>query len=156
MFILLFLFWILINGKITLELVIFGLIISFAVYMFSCFFLNFSFKKDICLMKSLPLLISFMALLVIEVVKSNLNIVGVILKNKTPEPAIATFNVGLKSNFLRVLYANSITLTPGTITISLTENEIVVHALRHEYLDGIDNSKLLKILMKMEGYLQWM
>lgn len=155
MFVLLFLFWILINGKITLELVIVGLIIAAAVYAFACYFLRFSFKKDLMLMKSLPLLISFMALLVVEVVKSNLNIIGVILKNKTPEPAIATFNVNLKNEFLRVLYANSITLTPGTITISLTKDEIVVHALRHEYLDGIDSSRLLKILQKMEGYLQW-
>lgn len=155
MFVLLFLFWILINGKITLELVIVGLIIAAAVYAFACYFLRFSFKKDLMLMKSLPLLISFMALLVVEVVKSNLNIIGVILKNKTPEPAIATFNVHLKNEFLRVLYANSITLTPGTITISLTKDEIVVHALRHEYLDGIDSSRLLKILQKMEGYLQW-
>ena len=61
----------------------------------------------------------------------------------------------MKNEFLRVLYANSITLTPGTITISLTKDEIVVHALRHEYLDGIDSSRLLKILQKMEGYLQW-
>lgn len=155
MFVLLFLFWILINGKITLELVIVGLIIAAAVYAFACYFLRFSFKKDLMLMKSLPLLISFMALLVVEVVKSNLNIIGVILKNKTPEPAIATFNVHLENEFLRVLYANSITLTPGTITISLTKDEIVVHALRHEYLDGIDSSRLLKILQKMEGYLQW-
>ena len=155
MFVLLFLFWILINGKITLELAIVGLIIAAAVYAFACYFLRFSFKKDLMLMKSLPLLISFMALLVVEVVKSNLNIIGVILKNKTPEPAIATFNVKLKNEFLRVLYANSITLTPGTITISLTKDEIVVHALRHEYLDGIDSSRLLKILQKMEGYLQW-
>ena len=155
MFILLFLFWLLINGKITLELIIVGLIIAAAVYAFSCYFLNFSFKKDLMLVKSMPLLVSFMALLVVEVVKSNLNIVKVILKNKSPEPAIATFNVELKNSFLRVLYANSITLTPGTITISLTENELVVHALRKEYLEGIDNSKLLKILMKMEGILQW-
>lgn len=155
MFILLFLFWLLINGKITLELVIVGLVISAAVYAFSCYFLKFSFKKDLMLMKSMPLLIWFMALLVVEVVKSNLNIIGVILKNKSPEPAIATFNVDLKNSFLRVLFANSITLTPGTITISLTDEELVVHALRKEYLDGIDNSRLLKVLMKMEAILQW-
>ena len=155
MFILLFLFWLLINGKITLELVIVGLVISAAVYLFSCYFLKFSLKKDLMLMKSMPLLICFMALLVVEVVKSNLNIIGVILKNKSPEPAIATFNVELKNSFLRVLFANSITLTPGTITISLTDDELVVHALRKEFLDGIDNSRLLKVLMKMEAILQW-
>lgn len=151
MFILLFLFWMLINGKITLELVIIGLIFSTLVYLFSCAFLRFSFKKDLCLCKNALWFIVYLFLLVIEVVKSNLNIISLIWSNKQPEPEIVHFSIDLESNFLRVMFANAITLTPGTITISLEENHYVVHALRPEYIDGIENSILLKILKKMEA-----
>ena len=151
MFVLLFLFWILINGKVTLEIAIIGLILCAAVYLFACVFLRFSFKKDLIFVKSLGLMIVYLVLLVIEVVKSNLNIITLIWSHKTPEPKIAHFKVQLKSNFLRVLFANAITLTPGTITIDLEENNYTVHALRYEYIDGIEESRLLKILQKMEA-----
>ena len=155
MFILLFLFWLLINGKITWELVIIGLIVCGLVYAFSCAFLNFSLKKDLRIMKSFHLIIAFLFMLVWEVIKSNWNMITLIWANKEPDPKIAKFNVDLHSPFLRVLFANSITLTPGTITISLTEDEFVVHALRGEYIEGIENSVLLKILKKMEGNFKW-
>ncbi len=137
MFILLFLFWLLINGKITLELVIIGIVLSTLVYLFACAFLRFSFKKDLIFCKNFPLLIAFLFMLIIEVVKSNLNIITLIWSNKTPKPEIVHFSIDLKSPFLRVLFANSITLTPGTITISLEENHYTVHALRAEYIEGI-------------------
>lgn len=151
MFILLFFFWLLINGKVTLELVIIGIILSALVYLFACCFLSFSLKKDILFCKNIPLFLAFLFMLIVEVVKSNLNIITLIWANKTPEPEIVHFTIDLKSPFLRVLFANSITLTPGTITISLEENHYTVHALRAEYIDGIEDSILLKILKKMEA-----
>lgn len=152
MYILLFLFWILVNGKINLEITIIGLILCTLVYAFACFFLQFSFKKDLIYCKGLGLLIVYFFLLTVEVVKSNLNIITLIWSKKEVEPKIRHFNVDLKSRFLRVIFANSITLTPGTISIDLKEDEYVVHALRYEYIDGIENSGLLKLLKKMEGH----
>lgn len=151
MFILLFFFWILLNGKINLELSLIGLIICITVYTFSCVFLNFSFKKDIRLCKMIGLVIYYAFCLLLEVIKSNLNIITFIWSNKEADPKIVHFDVKLKKTYLRVLFANSITLTPGTITINLKEDEFVVHALRYEYISGIENSKLLRILQKMEG-----
>ena len=151
MFILLFLFWILLNGKLNLEIALIGIILCGAVYLFACFFLNFTLKKDFNFFKTVHLLIAFYFMLVLEVVKSNLNIISLIWSKKEPDPKIVHFNVTLKSTFLRVLFANAITLTPGTITINLNEKEYVVHALRYDYIDGIENSKLLKLLKKMEA-----
>lgn len=151
MYIIIFLFWILINGKINLELTIIGLILTTLVYLFACKFLRFSIKKDLKVCKALFCLIAYLFCLVIEVVKSNLNIISLIWSNKEPDPKIAHFKVDLKSNFLRVLFANAITLTPGTITIDLEEDNYTVHALRYEYIDGIEQSRLLKLLKKMEA-----
>ncbi len=66
------------------------------------------------------------------------------------EPAIVHFKVNLSSDLARVVLANSITLTPGTITISYTENNYVVHCLDRELAEGIDDSIFVKLLMRME------
>ena len=151
MFVLLFLFWILLNGKINLEITIIGLILCGFVYAFMCFFLKFSFKKDLMYCKNLGLLVVYFALLIVEVVKSNWNIITLIWSKREIEPEVKHFNVDLKSRILRVFFANAITLTPGTITIDLKDDEYTVHALRSEYIGGIEDSGLLKILRKMEG-----
>lgn len=151
MFILIFLFWILINGKINLELTIIGLILCFFVYLFAFMFLNFSFKKDLIFCKNIPLMIAYLVMLTIEVVKSNLNIIFLIWSNKDPKPEIVHFSIDLKTPLLRTFFANAITLTPGTITISLDEDRYTVHALRPEYIEGIEESVLLKLLKKMEA-----
>ena len=151
MFILLFLFWVLLNGKINLEITIIGLIICALVYTFAHMFLGFSFKKDLGYSKGLFMLIVYIFFLAIEVVKSNLNIITLIWSKKEVEPKIKHFNVSIKSKFLRVIFANSITLTPGTITIDLKQDEYIVHALRGEYIEDIEQSRLCKMLKKMEG-----
>ena len=98
-------FWILLNGKINLEITIIGLILCGFVYAFMCFFLKFSFKKDLMYCKNLGLLVVYFALLIVEVVKSNLNIISLIWSNKQPEPEIVHFSIDLESNFLRVMFS---------------------------------------------------
>ncbi len=56
---------------------------------------------------------------------------------KKMDPQIIRFKTKLKSNFARVTFAQSITLTPGTITISLQDDEITVYALTKNAADGL-------------------
>ncbi len=67
-----------------------------------------------------------------------------------PEPAIVHFQTDLKTTFARVLLANSITLTPGTITVSLKDNIYTVHCLDKELAMGIDSSVFVKLLERIE------
>ena len=66
------------------------------------------------------------------------------------EPVIVTFQVPIKSRTLRVILANSITLTPGNITVSMTEDEYVVHCLDKDFSKGLEDSVFVQILQKME------
>ena len=66
------------------------------------------------------------------------------------EPALVTFHTNLKTESARVLLANSITLTPGTITVSLDEDEYMVHCLDKSLGIGIDESVFVEMLTKME------
>jgi multicomponent Na+:H+ antiporter subunit E len=49
-----------------------------------------------------------------------------------------------------VLLANSITLTPGTYTLFQDKDHFVVHCLRREYAEGMDNSTFVELLRKVK------
>ena len=57
MFVLFFLFWVMLNGRITVEITLFGLVISAAMYVFVCKFTEFSFRKDMWIVRKLPWII---------------------------------------------------------------------------------------------------
>ena len=56
----------------------------------------------------------------------------------------------LKKNRHLVALANSITLTPGTITVDLHDNHYTVHALDASMVDGLDDGVFVQKLMDME------
>ena len=60
------------------------------------------------------------------------------------------FRSQLKTNAARVALANSITLTPGTITVSLEGDELLVHALNREIAAGLEGSIFERLLARME------
>lgn len=152
MYILLFLLWMIFNANITLEIVIFGLVIAAAVYFFMCRFMDFSIQKDISMMKKSGLFLLFVGTLLWEIMKANGATIKMILSNRyETEPCIVRFTSNLKTKTARVLLANSITLTPGTITVELEDNEYVVHCLDKDFSTGMADSRIAKILERMEA-----
>lgn len=101
--------------------------------------------------KSLYIL-TYISILIKEVVIANFAVAKIVLSPKMDiSSSIVSFKGSLKSEFLRVVLANSITLTPGTVTIDMHENEYTVHCLKDEFARGLVDSKLEKILLKIEG-----
>lgn len=151
MYLLFFAVWILLNGKITLEIVIFGLLVSAALFLFICKFMNYSFKKELRLFTLLPQLIGYLFVLFWEIIKANFAVTKMIFTSKYElEPAVGHFKSPLKSKVLNAILANSITLTPGTITVASENGEFTVHALDKDFLKGIDDSIFVKLLLQME------
>lgn len=151
MFALFFLVWIIFNGQFTLEIALFGVIIAGAMYWFICKFLNYKFRYDLFLFKKAPLLIHYLITLIIEILKANGAVFRMIYSAKyEPEPAIVHFKTNLHTTFARVLLANSITLTPGTITVSLEDDVYTVHCLDKELAKDIDTSIFVKLLERIE------
>lgn len=147
-----FLLWIIFNGQFTLEIALFGIVISLAVYVFMCRFLDWSPGKDFYLLKISGLLIQYMFVLLIEIFKANIATIKMIFTEKYErEPVLVSFETNIKSKALRVLLANSITITPGTITVSLEENRYLVHCLDKDFCEGIENSVFIHIIEKIEG-----
>ena len=74
------------------------------------------------------------------IVKSNLNITKIILDPKLPiNPRLIQYRTDLRSNPAVVLLGNSITLTPGTVTIEVSSSELLVHALDDESSSGLES-----------------
>ena len=112
--------WLILNGKVTWEILIFGLVISAVLFWFMCRFLDYSFRKEILLFRLTPLFIRYFWVLVKEIVKANVCVLKIIFSPELqPEPAFVYFDTNFKTGTARMLLANSITLTPGTITVSV-------------------------------------
>jgi multicomponent Na+:H+ antiporter subunit E len=86
-----------------------------------------------------------------EVVKSNLAAVKVILDPKLPiSPSLVRFHGRQRTDLGRFIFANSITLTPGTITVAVTGSEFHVHALLWEAIDGIEEGEMNQRVAALE------
>ena len=65
-------------------------------------------------------------------------------------PTLVTFQSGLKTDFGRFLLANSITLTPGTITVQVEGDTFTVHCLDKSMLDTSENGTFQRWIRKLE------
>ena len=152
MYIFLFVLWIIFNSNLTLEVAIFGLVISALIYVFCCKFFDFSVKKDILLLKKVGYFLEYVFVLAIEIFKANIATLKLIASTRYDiEPMLVSFDVHFESDFAKALFANSITLTPGTITAEVEGDTYRVHALDASFTEGINEGKIIDILHRMEG-----
>lgn len=152
MYIIFFLIWVIFNGQFTLEIATFGAVIAGIMYWFICRFFNYDPKTDLFLGKRLFQILHYVFVLVREIIKANFEVIRMITSSRYEiEPAVVRFKTDLKTSFARILLANSITLTPGTITVSLENDEYVVHCLDKSLAEGINSSVFITLLRKMEG-----
>ncbi len=87
-----------------------------------------------------------------EIYASNLDVATRVIKGKNAiSPAVQTFTLSLKTDFGKSIYANSITLTPGTITIRVNADTIIVHALTQEGLDGVASNIMQRNVELLES-----
>ena len=97
------------------------------------------------------MLLQYVCVLVWEIVKANFAVIKLITSSKYElEPAMVLFKVDLETKMARVILANSITLTPGTITVLLEGDEYIVHCLDKELAEGIDRSVFVDLLRRIE------
>lgn len=152
MFLAFLLLWIIFNGRITPEVLLTGLALSTALFAFCCKFMGYSIKKDTRIIRLLPMAFQYIVILIVEILKANRQVLHFIVSPQYQvEPQIVHFTSGLKSEFARVVLANSITLTPGTITVSLEGSEFYVHCLDKDFAEGMEDSVFVKLLEEMEA-----
>ncbi len=150
MALLFFVLWIILNGRITLEIVLFGAAIAAVIEVFYLKVFGKKAESDVRIARNLPLLIRYILVLIVEILKASAAVISVVFSgSRKPEPCIVEFRSGFPDSFRNVLLANSITLTPGTYTVFLEGDRFVVHCLRREYAEGMDDSVFVKLLRQM-------
>lgn len=132
MFFLLLILWVIFNGRLASDVLITGVALSAAITWFAMRFCRWHITKTWKWRQFLPAMLSYCGLLVKEIIKSNLDVIRLILSpglEKKIHPQLVKMEVDLKNPFTRMLLANSITLTPSTITVRMHPDTYVIHAL---------------------------
>ena len=151
MLLLFFLVWVVFNGRLTLEIALFGAAVAGAVFCFVCKFMDYSMSKELRFYRLIPAFAQYLYYLVKEIIAANLAVSQMILTRKEQmEPVIVHVHTDLKSETARMILANSITLTPGTITVSLTDDDLLVHCLDKSLSGGMEDSVFTRLLKRME------
>lgn len=152
MFVLFFVLWIIFNGRITREICLIGAVLSMGMYAFVCAFLGYSPRKDWQILKKAGVLLRYGAKLMRDIWMANFTVLRFILSPKyRVEPRLVTFRTRLKTDAMRAILANSITLTPGTITAGVEEDVFTVHCLDEDMVQGLKDSPMEKMLLEAEG-----
>jgi multicomponent Na+:H+ antiporter subunit E len=101
--------------------------------------------------KRLGRLALYLPWLIWEIVAANFDVMLRVFGLKPIDPCIIRFTPDLKSDFGRVTLANSITLTPGTVTVDIENGEFIVHALSREAADAVLAGAMEKKAQGVEG-----
>ncbi len=123
-FCLCFVFWLLLTWSFTAQEMIAGAVVSLAVALFTSHF--FIHEDAFWLLRpaKLAALISYAFVFLAELVKANVDVAGRCFAGcKDVNPGIVKVPVDLKGDYAEDMLANSITLTPGTITLDIAEQD---------------------------------
>lgn len=89
--------------------------------------------------------------LIKQIIQSNITVVKHIwLGSSSISPTLSTIKISQKTDMGKVIYANSITLTPGTLAIDLIDDEIIVHTLLTKDLESLMAGEMDRRVSQLE------
>ena len=143
-------FWLLISDYNTALILSLGVVsVVFVLYI--------SHRMDVVDHESQPLhltvkLPGFYVWLIKEIVSTNILVVKHIwLGNKSISPTMTSIKANQKTDIGKVIYANSITLTPGTVSVALEGDQIWVHALVCESIKDLEAGEMDRRVTELEN-----
>lgn len=151
-FILALIFWLLLTFRFTLSDIIVG---SIAAFLCSALFARYYFHNVSKFLQPHRYLwfIIYLFFFIIACIKANFDVAYRVLHPAMPiRPGIVKVKTTLKSEFARTLLANSITMTPGTITVDIIDDDFYIHWI---YVKS-DDPALYPVLItgKFEKYIK--
>ncbi|PKL96325.1 MAG: cation transporter [Gammaproteobacteria bacterium HGW-Gammaproteobacteria-8] len=87
-----------------------------------------------------------------EIVKSNIEVARAALQPERVKPSVFAVPMKLGSAVGKVTYANSITLTPGTVTLLLEDDRVEVHALLESSAEGVKSRDMERKIAWLENH----
>ena len=145
-----FALWLIFNGRITLEIILFGIAVSAACFWVTCRLFGWSLRRDLGMWKKVPGILRLLGTLLVEIARANFAVIRRVYSRRAPEPVFHTFEASLKSSLSRFALANCITLTPGTITGEVEGGRYTVHCLDVSMADGLEENTFITRLQALE------
>ena len=147
LFIFYFLIWLLLSGHYDPLLLSLGLL-SCALCLYVTWKANFIDNEGLPLhlLVRLPV---YTIWLFKEIIKANIDTAKIIILNN-PNPQNFRVKSTQKTEAGKVMYANSITLTPGTVTTQLDEDVLEVHALTAKMAEDVKSGQMDKMVTWLE------
>ena len=148
LFFILFSLWLLMSGHYNVLIVSLGII--------SCAFCVYVAKRGKLIDDEglpiffMPRLLNYLIWLFKEILKSNLSTAKVIINGKV-EPETFTVKTSQVTDVAKVTYANSITLTPGTVTTKIQKGVFEVHALNSDFGNDVRTNEMDNKVTWLEG-----
>lgn len=151
MVITLILFWTILSGTIHWQHLLLGFLSAIFITFFWGDFLLDEQEGLPLNGKRLYLFSIYLKDLLVEIVKANIEVVKIVLDPKLPiSPCFIRYKIYLNCTLSQVLLANSITLTPGTLSTYLQGDEIIVHALNREGAESVADWRMQEELQRIE------
>ena len=138
----LFAFWMLLSGKFDAFHLTLGAICSIIVaYLFHDLLFANVRVGDMRVVASR--FVAYIPWLIEQILLANIHVVSLVLRRRMPiDPQIVTFKTKLETDISHVTLANSITLTPGTITMDIKDGVFYVHALSQKVADELNAGEM--------------
>jgi multicomponent Na+:H+ antiporter subunit E len=96
-------------------------------------------------------LFAFLPWLFKQILVANVDVLKRVLGARPVDPRIVRLRPDLHSEFGIVTLANSITLTPGTVTIEIEDGDFIVHAIAPEAVEGLLSRRMERKVQWVEG-----
>ena len=149
---LLFALWILLNGRLNWDVIVSGAIAVAAVCGVVYGLLGTSPRREWRFLRQAHRAFFYLIGLVAEVAAANLHVARIILSPRARQAhsAVRVFRSPVHTRTGRLILSNSITLTPGTVTVGLKDGRYCVHALDAPLLKELERSAFVRRIQKME------
>lgn len=143
------LFWILLSGHTSILLLSLGLV-SVMLVIWIVGRMDRNDKAPVLMLFTLEI-ISYFGWLIWQIIISNIDVVRRIWDpSLSITPACRKIKVSINDPLIKTIYANSITLTPGTVTTEVGEDYFIVHALNAMGLDELEEGEMQRRLSRLE------
>ena len=141
--------WLLLSGHFTPLLITLGILSTLLVVFIATRASLIDREIHPVLLK--PAILTYWLWLAREIIKSNLDVARRILDPRLPvSPKVLTVHAGQKTELGKVMYANSITLLPGTVTMDVQGDAFTVHALTREAAADLQSGEMNRLVCNVE------
>ena len=140
--VILFVFWMLLSGKFdAFHLTLGAICCALVAYLFHDLLFANVRVGDMRVVTAR--FIAYIPWLLQQILLANIHVASLVLRRRMPiDPQVVKFKTKLETDISSVVLANSITLTPGTITMDIKDGVFYVHAVSHKVADELNAGEM--------------